>query len=101
MECEMPVSFLECMPLYKWQYCHELLCKDDGYCDLVFQEFLEELNEHLLTLPRLIKLDCLDKEERKMLISLFKCIIKKGVLFPDTTREKEFLEAVEQLKTNK
>ena len=99
MECEMPVSFLECMPLYKWQYCHELLVKQKGYCDLVFVEFIEELEEHLQCSSRLIKLSCLDEVERKDLIKLFTKILKKSELF--LVGADAFLQSVEELKTNK
>jgi len=99
--CEIPVSFLKCMPLYKWRYCQELLLKNKGYCDLDFNQFIKELNKHLICADRLIKLDCLDKLERKSLISLFKRQLKKDKFLNNSIRAKEFIQAVEQLKTNK
>ena len=98
---KIPVSFLKCMPLYKWQYCHEVLMKQQGYCDGSFGCFLTELRRSLICANRLIKLDCLEKTERKKLISLFKRKLKKEERYHNTRKEKEFLETVEQLKTIK
>ncbi len=98
---EIPVSFLKCMPLYKWQYCHEVLMKQEGYCDGSFGRFIYELRFHFICANRLIKLDCLYKLERKALISLFKREFKKEGLFDNTRTKKNFLETVEQLKTIK
>jgi hypothetical protein len=96
---EIPVSFLKCMPLYKWQYCHEVLGKQEGYCDGSFSCFLEELQNHLICAIGLIKLKCLEKIERKKLITLFKRKLKKEEQFHNTYTEKEFLKTAEQLKT--
>lgn len=95
---EIPVSFLKCMPLYKWQYCHEVLGKQEGYCDGSFSCFLEELQRHLICAIGLIKLDCLEKTERKKLITLFKRKLKKEEQYRNTPREKEFLEAIKKNK---
>lgn len=100
-QIEIPVSFLKCMPLYKWQYCHEVLKKQEGYCDGDFDTFLHELQSYLTCLRRLIKLDCLETTERKKLISLFKTKLKKEERYHNTRKEKQFLETVEQLKTTK
>ena len=43
----------------------------------------------------------MDKLERKALISLFKREFKKEGIFDNTKKGKEFLQAVEELKTNK
>tara|TARA_R100000654_G_scaffold10894_1_gene23742 strand:+ start:21 stop:509 length:489 start_codon:yes stop_codon:yes gene_type:complete len=88
---EIPVSFLKCMPLYKWQYCHERLIKQEGYCDGDFSCFLEELERHLICAYELVKLDCLDKTERKKLITLFKRKLKKEKQFQNTYTEQQFL----------
>jgi len=98
---EIPVSFLKCMPLYKWQYCHEVLMKQEGYCDGSFGCFLTELWRSLICANRLIKLNCLEKTERRKLISLFKRKLKKEERYHNTRTEKKFLETVEELKTNK
>lgn len=98
---EIPVSFLKCMPLYKWQYCHEVLMKQEGYCDGSFSCFLEELQFYLMCANELVKLECLEKTERKKLITLFKRKLKKEERYHNTPAEKEFLETVEQLKTTK
>jgi len=98
---EIPVSFLKCMPLYKWQYCHEVLMKQEGYCDGSFGCFLDELWRSLMCANELVKLECLEKTERKKLITLFKRKIKKEERYHNTLTEKEFLETVEQLKTIK
>jgi hypothetical protein len=98
---EIPVSFLKCMPLYKWQYCHEVLMKQEGYCDGSFGCFLTELQRSLICANRLIKLECLEKTERRKLISLFKRKLKKEERYHNTRTEKKFLETVEELKTNK
>ena len=100
-QIEIPVSFLKCMPLYKWQYCHKVLMKQEGYCDGSFGCFLTELRRSLICANRLIKLDCLEKTERRKLISLFKRKLKKEERYHNTRTEKKFLETVEQLKTNK
>lgn len=100
-QIEIPVSFLKCMPLYKWQYCHEVLKKQEGYCDADFHTFLHELQSYLTCLRRLIKLHCLETTERRKLISLFKRKLKKKEIYHNTRKEKEFLETVEQLKTIK
>ena len=96
---EIPVSFLKCMPLYKWQYCHEVLMKQDGWCDGSFGCFLLELERHLFCASRLINLNCLEKTERKKLISLFKRKLKKEEQYHNTRTEEDFLETVKQLKT--
>tara|TARA_R100000231_G_C5293405_1_gene155296 strand:+ start:244 stop:759 length:516 start_codon:yes stop_codon:yes gene_type:complete len=96
---EIPVSYLKCMPLYKWQYCHEVLRKQKGYCDGSFGQFINELRFHFTCASRLIKLDCLDKLERKKLISLFKREFKKHEYFNNSRIEKEFIEAVAESKT--
>tara|TARA_R100001460_G_C3461230_1_gene165980 strand:- start:44 stop:589 length:546 start_codon:yes stop_codon:yes gene_type:complete len=101
IQCEIPVSYLKCMPIYKWQYCHEVLKGQEGYCDWSFNQFINELRFHFTCASRLIKLDCLDKLERKSLISLFKRELKKEGIFDNTRRGKEFLQAVEELKTNR
>ncbi len=98
---EIPVSFLKCMPLYKWQYCHEVLMKQEGYCDGSFGCFLDELWRSLMCANELVKLECLERTERKKLITLFKRKIKKEERYHNTLTEKEFLETVEQLKTIK
>ena len=100
-KCEIPVNYLKCMPIYKWQYCHEVLKKQEGYCDGSFGQFINELRFHFTCASRLIKLDCLDKLEKKALISLFKRELKKEGIFDNTKKGKEFLQAVEELKTNK
>tara|TARA_R110000803_G_scaffold30041_1_gene68026 strand:- start:172 stop:558 length:387 start_codon:yes stop_codon:yes gene_type:complete len=96
---EIPVSFLKCMPLYKWQYCHEVLIKQDGPCDGSFGCFLLELERYLFCASRLINLNCLEKTERKKLISLFKRKLKKEEQYHNTRTEEDFLETVKQLKT--
>tara|TARA_R100001440_G_scaffold6727_1_gene13601 strand:- start:179 stop:694 length:516 start_codon:yes stop_codon:yes gene_type:complete len=96
---EIPVSYLKCMPLYKWQYCHEVLVKQKGYCDGSFGQFINELRFHFTCASRLIKLDFLDKLERKKLISLFKREFKKHEYFNNSRLEKEFIEAVAESKT--
>lgn len=93
---EIPVSFLKCMPLYKWQYCHEVLIKQEGYCDGSFSCFLLELERHFFCANELVKLECLEKTERKKLISLFKRKLKKEERYHNTIIEKEFLETVKQ-----
>jgi len=98
---EIPVSFLKCMPLYKWQYCHEVLMKQEGYCDGSFGCFLEELQRHLICANELVKLDCLEKTERKKLITLFKRKLKKEEQFYNTYTEKQLLLTIEELKTIK
>ena len=94
---EIPVSFLKCMPLYKWQYCHEVLIKQDGPCDGSFGCFLLELERYLFCASRLINLNCLEKTERKKLISLFKRKLKKEERYHNTRTEEDFLETVKQL----
>ncbi len=96
---EIPVSYLKCMPLYKWQYCHEVLVKQKGYCDVCFSQFLFELETSFTCASRLIKLDFLDKLERRKLISLFKREFKKHKYLNNPRIEKEFIEAVAESKT--
>ena len=94
---EIPVSFLRCMPLYKWQYCHEVLMKQDDLCDGSFSCFLFDLENRLFCACTLINLDCLEKIERKKLITLFKRKLKKEEQYHNTYTEKEFLEAVKKI----
>ena len=57
-------DFLKVMPLYKWQYCHELLKYKKGYCDWCFSTFLYEFEKYGIGKERILQLECLNKNEK-------------------------------------
>ena len=91
----------ELLKKYRVKTIEEVLIKQEGYCDGSFGCFLTELRRSLICANRLIKLDCLEKTERRKLISLFKRKLKKEERYHNTRTEKKFLQSVEELKINK
>ena len=72
-------DFLKIMPLYKWQYCHEVLVKQkDTYCDGCFHQFLEEFVLCGSNTKDIIKLNCLDKKQKNKLIKLIERLKKES-----------------------
>ena len=102
-------SYLNCMPLYKWQYAHEYLHKNDKV-DYLFSCFLQEIERSWTGVDDLIKLNFLKDYEQKKLITLFKrkmnedikMSIKNGWDFIwMEINHKSFLKTVEEIKQAK
>ena len=67
------------MPVYKWQYCHELLVKQKGnYCDGCFHEFLKEFQFYGINTQEILKLNCLDNPQKNKLIKLIERLKKES-----------------------
>ena len=72
-------DFLKVMPVYKWQYCHEVLVKQKGiYCDGCFAEFLKEFQLYGINTDEIVKLNCLDKTQKNKLIKLIERLRKES-----------------------
>ena len=102
-------NYLNCMPLYKWQYAHEYLNKK-GKVDLYFPCFLDEMNRRWTGVNDLIKLDFLKDYEQKRLITLFKRKRNKDVKESIKNgwdfiwmgcKHESFLKTVEEIKQAK
>ena len=72
-------DFIKVMPVYKWQYCHEVLVKQKNtYCDGCFTQFLKEFELYGSNTEDIIKLNCLDKTQKNKLIKLIKRLRKES-----------------------
>lgn len=72
-------DFLKIMPVYKWQYCHEVLVKQkDTYCDGCFSQFLKEFEFYGINTEEIVKLNCVDNSQKKKLIKLIERLRKKS-----------------------
>tara|TARA_R100000231_G_scaffold98675_1_gene73674 strand:- start:178 stop:546 length:369 start_codon:yes stop_codon:yes gene_type:complete len=77
--CKIRYDFLKVMPLYKWQYCHEILSlHKDGYCDWSFNAFLHELEYYGTCSERILELDCFTKKQKSRLVTLIKRLKKEA-----------------------
>ena len=98
--CKIRYDFLKVMPLYKWQYCHEILSLDkEGYCDWDFNTFLHELEYHGTCSERILELDCIDKKHQKpKLKRLIKKMEKEASTSYTTKDERHMLKSWYGLK---
>jgi len=72
-------DFLKVMPVFKWEYCHEVLVKQKGiYCDGCFTQFLKEFELYGINTEEIIKLNCLDKTQKNKLIKLIERLRKES-----------------------
>jgi hypothetical protein len=78
-ETKIRFDFLKVMPIYKWQYCHEVLVKEKGiYCDGCFHQFLKEFELYGSNTEDIVELNCLDKTQKNKLIKLIERLRKES-----------------------
>jgi len=91
--CKIRYDFLKVMPLYKWQYCHEVLSLNkDGYCDWSFNTFLHELEYHGTCSERILELDCFTKKQKQRLKKLIIKMEKEASISHTTKNERHMFK---------